>query len=202
MKETIAASRCTMETSGPRDPTDKESNMKRMSVLAALSMVTLLAATTAWAGGAACMGQDSEASVKACPHGAKMAEAEGGHCDMGKGASAMASGKSCSLGANQMVYSFAVPGAECDHCVDGITKALMAQSGIHCAHVDLKTRVAYVVADKKMDKRTLAKCIQTAGFKNSYRGDGKNVRAEFTKMVTAGDAKSAACCAMKSKEKV
>jgi len=178
--------------------------MKRMNVLAALSMVTLLTATTAWAGGAECSGKDAEALVKACKVGtsAKMAGAEGGKCDMGKGASAMAEGKSCELGANQMVYSFAVPSAECDHCADGITKALMAQSGIHCAHVDLKTRVAYVVADRKMDKKALAKSIQTAGFKNSYRGDGKAVRAEFTKMMTVADGKGAACCAAKAKEKV
>ena len=175
--------------------------MKRISVLAALSMVTLLTATTAFAGGAACSGKDSEASAKACKVGAsaKMAGA-GGHCDMGKGANAMASGK-CALGANQMVYSFAVPTAECDNCAEGITKALMAQSGIHCAHVDLKARVAYIVADKKMDKNALAKCIQTAGFKNSYRGDSKTVRAEFVKMTASSD-KSAACCASKTKEKV
>ena len=175
--------------------------MKRMSVLAALSIVTLLAATTAFAGGAACSGQD-EASAKSCKVGtnAKMAGSEGGHCDMGKGANAMTSSK-CMLGANQMVYSFAVPTAECDHCADGITKALMAQSGIHCAHVDLKTRVAYVVADKKMDKNALAQCIKAAGFKNSYRGDGKTVRAEFVKMTGSMD-KGAACCAAKPKDKV
>lgn len=175
--------------------------MKRMSVLAALSMVTLLAATTAFAGGAACSGQD-EASAKACKVGtsAKMAGSEGGHCDMGKGTNAMTSGK-CALGANQMVYSFAVPTAECDNCADGITKALMAQEGVHCAHVDLKNRVAYIVADKQMDKNALAKCIKTAGFKNSYRGEGKTVRAEFVKMTASAD-KDASCCAAKTKEKV
>ncbi len=178
--------------------------MKRMNVLAAVSMVTLLTATTAWAGGAMCEGKDAEASAKACKVGSsvKLTGAEGGHCDMGKGASASAEGKSCELGANQMVYSFAVPTAECDNCADGITKALMAQKGIHCAHVDLKARVAYVVADKKMDKNALAKTIKTAGFKSSYRGDGKNVRAEFTKMMTVADGKGAACCASKAKEKV
>ena len=176
--------------------------MKRMNVLTALSMVALLTATAAWAGGEKCEGKDAEASAKACPTGAKMVSAEGGKCDMGKGASAMAEGKSCTIGANQMVYSFAVPTAECDHCADGITKALMAQSGIHCAHVDLKTRVAYVVADRKMDKKALAKSIQTAGFKNSYRGDGKNVRAELTKMMTVSNGKGDACCAAKAMEKV
>lgn len=177
--------------------------MKRMNVLAALSMVSLLAATTALAGGAACSGKDAEASSKACKVGAsaQMAGA-GGHCDMGKESNAMASGKSCTLGANQMVYSFAVPTAECDNCADGITKALMAQKGIHCAHVDLKSRVAYVVADKRMDKNALGKTIKTAGFKNSYRGDGKAVRAEFTKMITVADGKGAACCAAKTKDKV
>jgi len=177
--------------------------MKRTNFLAAFSMVTLLAATTAWAGGNACTGKDSEASAKACPvSGAtsKSASANGGKCEMGKGA--MAEGQACTIGANQMVYSFAVPGAECDHCADAISKALMTQSGIHCAHVDLKNRVAYIVADKKMDKNALAKCIKTAGFKNSYRNDGQAARTELTKYMTASTAKPDACCAAKPKEKV
>lgn len=180
--------------------------MKRMNVLATLSVVSLLASSTAFAGGAACTGgKDAEASAKACKVGAKSANTQltgaGGHCDMGKGASAMAEGKACKLEANQMVYSFKVPSAECDNCVNGISNALLAQKGIHCAHVDLKSRVAYVVTDSKMDKKVLAKVISEAGFKNSYRGDGKNVRAEFTKMIASND-KGAGCCATKAKDKV
>src|SRR5262245_31482506 len=103
-------------------------NMKRMKVLAAVSVVALLAATTAWAGGAAC--EKGAAGAEAAGHACKVSSAKmagaGGHCDMGKGA--MASGKACKLGANAMVYSFSVPTAECDHCVDGISKATMAQA--------------------------------------------------------------------------
>jgi len=177
----------------------KESNMKRMNVLAALSVVSLLAATTAWAGGASCSGKDADASAKSCKVGtsATMTKAEAGHCDMGKGA--MASGKSCTIGANQMVYSFAVPTAECNSCVDGITKALMSQKGISCVHVDLKSRVAYIVADKKMDKNALTKCIATAGYKNKYRGEGNAARNELVKMMTASAEKGAT--AAKPKEK-
>jgi copper chaperone CopZ len=195
-----------MNTSGQPEPTQKESNMKRTNILAVLGAVSLLAATTAWAGGAACTGKDSDASSPshACPYtGAKSAQASevGGKCDMHT-MGAMANGQTCTIGANQMVYSFAVPTAECDHCAASITKALMDQKGIHCAHVDLKNRVAYIVADKKMDKNALAKCIKDAGFKNSYRGQGKAVQAEFTKMMTASTEKGAACCAVKTKEKV
>jgi copper chaperone CopZ len=179
--------------------------MKRMNVLAALSVVTLLAASTAWAGGSACTGKDSDASAAKCPYSgatSKSASATtaGGHCDMGKGA--MAEGQACTVGANQMVYSFAVPGAECDHCADAISKALMTQSGIHCAHVDLKNRVAYIVTDKKMDKNALAKCIKTAGFKNSYRSEGQAARKDLMTYMTASTAKPDACCAAKPKEKV
>jgi copper chaperone CopZ len=126
--------------------------------------------------------------------------ATGSHCD-GKSMGAMADGKACKVGANQVVYSFAVPTAECDHCADSISKALMTQAGISCAHVDLKNRVAYIVADKKMDKNALAKCIATAGFKNTYRGEGKTVQAEYVKMMTASTEKGAACCAAKPKDK-
>src|SRR5689334_77314 len=172
-----------MDVSDHSEPTDKESNMKRMNVLAALSVVTLLAATTAWAGGAACSGKEEGASAKgACPYKSSMSAQSAGtgaHCD-GKSMGAMADGKAaCTISANQVVYSFAVPTAECEHCVDGITKALMTQAGIHCAHVDLKNRVAYIVADKKMDKNALAKCMATAGYKNKYRGEGQAVRADL-----------------------
>ncbi|HET9951308.1 MAG TPA: heavy metal-associated domain-containing protein [Candidatus Eisenbacteria bacterium] len=176
--------------------------MKRMNMLAALSVVTLLAATTAWAGGNACSGNESEASAKAsgkaCPiSGTTSASmsANGGHCDL-------ADGKACTIGANAMVYTFAVPGAECDHCAESISKALMAEKGVQCAHVDLKTHVAYVVSDKKLDKNAISKSIKTAGFKNSYRNDGKAARADLMKYMTAATAKPDACCAAKPKEKV
>ena len=181
--------------------------MKSMKTVAVMGFATLLVATTAWAGGAACSGEKGAmAEGKACKvsesKSAQMTEAKGGHCDMGKGASAsMAEGKGCTLGANQMVYSFAVPTAECDHCADGITKAAMAQAGIHCVHVDLKNRVAYIVADKKMDKNVLAKAMKDAGYKNSFRGDGKVARAEAAKFMTASAGKPDACCATKAKDK-
>lgn len=175
--------------------------MKRMKMLAVLSGAALLVAATAWAGGAACTGKDAEAASGACKvSGAKMAGA-GGHCDMGKGAAGAEAMGKCTLGANQMVYSFAVPTAECDHCADGISKATMAQAGIHCVHVDLKNRVAYIVADKKMDKNALAKCIKDAGFKNTFRGEGKAARANLEKYMTASADKPDACCKTKEKAK-
>ena len=179
--------------------------MKSMKTMAVMGVATLLVATAAWAGGAACSGEKGAmAEGKACKvseaKGAQMAETKGGHCDMGKGAKSAEMAGKCELGANQMVYSFAVPTAECDHCVDGISKAAMAQAGIHCVHVDLKNRVAYIVTDKKMDKNVLARALKSAGYKNSYRGDNKAVRAEATKFMTAST--GAACCATKTKDKV
>lgn len=193
-----------VRSTGPvTGPNLKESNMKNMKTMAVMGFATLLVATTAWAGGAACSSEKGAmAEGKACKaSGAKSAEmASGGKC--AKGAGAMAEGKGCSLGANQMVYSFAIPTAESEDCVDAISKAAMAQAGIACVHVDLKNRVAYIITDKKIEKNVLARALTDAGYKNSYRGDSKAVRAEATKLMTVSTGGSARCNLSKSKDKV
>jgi copper chaperone CopZ len=157
------------------------------SKAAPLAAAALLVAGSAFAGGASCGSGDA-------PH-----SASAGHCDGVKGASAM----SCpTVKAGQNIYSFAVPGAECDHCVKSIQTALMAQKGVTCAHVDLSTHTAYVIADRSFDKKAIARCIQTAGFKNTYKAQGPKVQAEFAKAMTSSSGKAAAACPYKeSKEK-
>lgn len=150
--------------------------MKHPKALAALCAITLLASTTAWAGGA--------------------------HCDGIDKSNAEAMAKACTVDKNQAIYSFAVPGAECDGCAHSIQSALLREAGVHCAHVDLETHVAYVITDKKMSTKSLSKVIQTAGFKNKYRGEGKKVQAEFVKMMSKSDVKSGAACCARDKDKV
>jgi copper chaperone CopZ len=157
---------------------------------APLAAAALLVAGSAFAGGASCGSSDAARSASS-----------GHHCQGVSGASAM----SCpTVKAGQNIYSFAVPGAECDHCVSSIQTALMAQKGVTCAHVDLSTHTAYVIADRSFDKKAIAKCIQTAGFKNSYKAQGSKVQAEFAKSMASSAGKSAASCPYKessSKEK-
>jgi copper chaperone CopZ len=181
--------------------------MRQLRTLAALSAVTLLAATTAWAGGAACSAKsEASAAAKGCTvSGAKLTSAKGAggsHCSGIDKNNAEAMAKACSVGKSQAIYSFAVPSAECDGCVNGIQSALMAQDGIHCAHVDLEARVAYVIADKKLNTKTVSNVIQKAGFKNSYRGEGKKVQAEFAKAMSASAGKSGMACCAKEKDRV
>jgi copper chaperone CopZ len=125
-------------------------------------------------------------------------KATAGHaCDgMGKDASA----GQCGVKAGQVMYSFAVAGVDCERCVSRIQKAAMATKGIHCAHVDLSSKTAYIIADKSMDQKAITKVIETAGFKNNYKGTGPAVEAEFTKMMSTGS--GASCCMKKNKEKV
>lgn len=183
--------------------------MRRMKTLAVLSAVGLLAATTAWAGGAACSGKSEDASaMKHCPvsgaHASKMASATGAggaHCDGADKSNAKAMAEACTVGKNQAIYSFAVPGAECDGCASSIQSTLMQTKGIHCAHVDLEKRVAYIIADKSVNKNAIAKGIQTAGFKNKYRGEGSKMQAEFAKAMSSNGKNGMSCCA-KEKDKV
>ena len=164
--------------------------MKRISIFAALAAVALLSfAAISFAGGSACMSHES---------GAKTAGA-GGHCSGSSDAASMA--KACEVKANEAIYSFAVPGVECDHCINSIQTALMAQKGVRCAHVDLNTRTAYVIADHSVNKKAVAKTIQTAGFKNQFKGEGSKVQAEFAKAMAAGD-KGINSCQRKEKDKV
>jgi copper chaperone CopZ len=165
--------------------------MKRISSIASLFAVALLLiAATAFAGGHACMSNESSS--------AKAAGA-GGHCSGSSDAASMA--KACDLKAGESIYSFAVPGVECDHCINSIQTALMAQKGVRCAHVDLTTRTAYIIADHSVNKKAVAKTIQTAGFKNKFKGEGSKVQAEFAKAMTAGD-KGINSCQRKEKDKV
>ena len=181
--------------------------MKQLRGLAAFSVVALLASSTAWAGGAGCTVSGAEsAASKGCTYsGAKLTSAHGAggaHCDGVDHSNAEAMAKACTVGKGQAIYSFAVPGAECDGCAHSIQSALMREAGIHCAHVDLEAHVAYVIADKKMNKKSLSKVIKTAGFKNKYRGEGKKVMAEFAKAMSASDGKSGMACCAKDKDRI
>jgi len=166
--------------------------MKRISTLAAtIGAVALLAAGSAFAGGASCGTSESSAKSASAGH----------HCD-GKDASA-AMAKSCGVKANQAIYSFAVPTVECQNCVNTIQTALMAQKGVACAHVDLTNHVAYIIADKSVNQKAVAKAISAAGYKNSFKGQGAKVQAEFAKsMAGTGEKGSAACSANKDKDKI
>ena len=165
--------------------------MKRSLSIASMFAVALLLVTaTAFAGGHACM-SDNSASAKSA--------GAGGHCS-GDGSSASMA-KACHVNAGESIYSYAVPGVECDHCINSIQTALMAQKGVRCAHVDLATRTAYVIADHSVNQKAVAKTIQTAGFKNKFKGEGSKVQAEFAKAMTAGD-KGINSCQRKEKDKV
>ena len=165
--------------------------MKRIAAIAPVMLFTLCLAATSWAGGASCS-----------PDGAKSSSAtmsSGGHCP---GAEHSMAANACSgVKANQVMYSFSVPAVECEHCVDSIQKAAMATKGVQCAHVDLSTRTAYVIADKKMSRQQVSKIITEAGFKNKFTAEGKNAQAAFTKAVASGDKSVNSCCA-RTKDKV
>lgn len=174
--------------------------MKRNNVIAIAAALTLCLAGSAWAGGAACEGKTSEASKASsgtCTYKSD-AKAASGSCTM-SGAQA---GATCGVKASQVMYSFAVPGAECDHCSDTIQKAALGTKGITCAHVDLATHTAYIIADKSVSKDAVAKVIQTAGFKNTYKASGPKVEAEFTAAMKAAHSKGMSCCMKEKKDKV
>ena len=163
--------------------------MRILTKAAPLGAIALLIAGSAFAG-ANCGSKESAAATTA---------SAGKHCEGVSGAASMA--KACGLKADQAIYSFAVPTATCGSCVKSIQSALMAQKGIACAHVDLASHTAYVIADKSMNKKAVAKTIQSAGFKNNFKGEGSKVQAEFAKAMGAGD-KGAASCSRKEKDKV
>jgi copper chaperone CopZ len=162
-----------------------------------ISAVALLVAGSAFAGGASCGAKDE--AHPAATSTTSTTTSAGHHCSGVSDASSMA--KACGVKAGQSIYSFAVPTAECDHCVTAIQTALMAQKGVSCAHVDLTNRTAYIIADRGVDKKAIAKTIQTAGFKNRFKGEGAKVQAEFAKAMTAGD-KGINSCQRKEKDKV
>ncbi len=162
--------------------------MKTLAKVSALSLLAVCLAATSWAGGKSCSSE-----------GAKSAStAAGSHCSA-KDSNAMAA-KECGVKANQVIYSFAVPTAHCENCIESVQKAGMAHAGIACVHVDLSTHTAYFIADKSVSRKEIAKVIAGAGFKNTYKAEGSKVQAEFAKAIAAGD-KGVACCA-KGKDKV
>lgn len=161
--------------------------MKRYLKIGLSVLGILCLAAVAYAGGSMCSGSaDGANATSAMPHCEGM-KAEHAGSDQ------------CTLGPNQAVYSFAVPGAECEACQNIIQRTAMSQKGVVCAHVDLATRTAYIVADKKkMNQKSMTKAISKEGYKCEYKASGQQVQAEFVKMMTAGT--GGACCA-KNKDK-
>jgi len=166
--------------------------MKRIATILGVAVLTLGLAATSWAGGASCSGDGAKSSSTTM--------SKGGHCS-GDAEHSMASAKCEGVKAGQVMYSFSVPAVECEHCVDSIQKTAMETKGIQCAHVDLSTRTAYVIADKKLSKQQVSKMLTEAGFKNKFTAEGKNAQAAFTKAIASGDKAVDACCA-KGKDKV
>ena len=154
--------------------------MKRNALILTAALGVLCLATSAWAGGASCSGKSEGASA-----------AMGSHCSSAKGAS-MAAGSQCKLGANNAVFSFAVPTAHCGACVDKIQTAAMAQKGVLCAKVDLNTKMAYVAGDKNLNQRAVAKAIKEAGFTATFKDKGPKARAELAKLMAADNTAPAA----------
>lgn len=154
------------------------------------------------AAGAACKDHDAAMAEGKCPvSGATAKMASGSGCPyMDSGGDAATS---CGVKANQAIYSFAVPGASCESCVRDIQQTAMATKGIACVHVDLSTHTAYIIADKSISKQALAAVITKAGFKNSYKGEGSKIQAEFAKAMSgAGADNGMSGCAHKEKDKV
>ena len=176
--------------------------MKRLTKLAPFVVLAVCCAAVSWAGGSTCTHDDASSS--------SAATTAGSHCS-GKGASASADGKcpmqgasaagqTCSVKSNQVMYSFSVPSVECGHCVSAIQTVAMDTKGITCAHVDLSTHTAYIIAEKNVSQKQVSKMITTAGFKNKYTGEGSKAESAFAKATVSGD-KGMSCCS-KGKDKV
>ncbi len=146
--------------------------MKRNLMIVPAALAALSLGASAWAGGSMCSEKSDAKQTMA-----------GSHC-VGD-ASAHGSGQ-CTIGAQYSVMSFSVPGVECDACVNIVQRAAMSQKGVQCAHVDLKTRTAYVVSEKKLNQRAIAKAIADAGYRCSYKAQGPKVRAELMKAMASG----------------
>lgn len=188
--------------------------MKRTLASIPMFLLAISFAGAAWAGGSACSGKASgstqgASATKSCPATERVSAgdhcavnhkaATGEHCAMKSAQEADAS--HCGVKANQAMYSYAVPSAECGHCSAAIQKAAMAFTGVSCAHVDLDHRVAYIIADKGADKLAIAKTIQAAGYKCTFQGQGAKVEAAFAKAMASSKGGDF-CCAKKDKDKV
>ena len=156
--------------------------MKRNALMATALVGALCLATSAWAGGSMCSGKSEGAAKEA---------SAGDHCTTAKGAS-MAAGSQCKIGADNAVFSFAVPTAHCGSCADKIQSAVMAQKGVLCAKVDIEGRRAYVAGDKKLNQRVIAKAIKNAGYDCSLELSGMKARTELNKLMAADNEKAAA----------
>ena len=161
--------------------------MKRRVMIVPTVLAALSLAASAWAGGSACTGKSEGAAKQA---------AGGSRCTAGSAAQAKGQ---CTFGANNAVFSFAVPTAHCGACVDKIQTTAMAQKGVLCAKVDLDSRTAYVAGDRKLDQKAIAKAIKGAGFTCTFKAKGPKVREELVKMMAAG---SNAAPAAAKKDKV
>lgn len=150
--------------------------MKRNAMLVPAVLAALCLATSAWAGGASCTGKSEGAS--------KEVSTVGSHCTGVKGAS-MASGKQCPIGADNAVFSFAVPTIHCGACADKIQTTAMAQKGVLCAMVNMDTKTAYVAGDRKLNQRAIAKAIKDAGYTCTFKDKGPKARAEFMKIMAS-----------------
>ncbi len=174
--------------------------MKRNALIVPAIFGALCLATSAWAGGSTSSGKSEGASKQGahCTVGASAASeaSAGGHCGMGASA---ASKEACAYGASHAVYSFAVNDMHCAACVKKVQSAAMAQKGVHCVHVDLGTKTAYIVAEKKVDQRAIAKAVKDAGFTCTFKSDGPDARAAFMKAMAAGG--STVTCPAKNKDK-
>lgn len=159
--------------------------MKRNALIVPMMFGALCLATSAWAGGSSCSGKSEGAS----------ASKEGAHCTVGT------SKEACSFGASHAVASFAVNDMHCGACVKKVQDAAMAQKGVQCVHVDLDTKTAYILSDKKVDQRAITKAVKNAGFTAVFKADGPNARAAFMKsMAASGGANT--CSMKKDKDKV
>jgi copper chaperone CopZ len=171
--------------------------MKKTLYAAPAMLLALCVAGTSLAGGPNCGSGGKAEATTAKVASASAKGAGGAHCEGMEGAKAMAA-KECGVQANQVMYSFAVPSITCEGCVTNINKAAMAKAGIHCSHVDLSTKTAYFIVDKKMSKNDVSKVVTAAGYKNKFTASGDKAVKSFHAAFASGD-KSVACC---SKDKV
>ena len=153
--------------------------MKRNALVVPAVLAALSLATSAWAGGSMCSGKSEGAAA-------------GNHCSPGSKGASMTMGKQCTLGADNAVFSFAVPSAHCGSCVDKIQTTAMAQKGVLCAKVDLDTKTAYVAGDRKLNQRAIAKAIKDAGYACTFKDKGPKARAELMKIMASSPAPAAA----------
>ena len=154
--------------------------MKRNALMATALLGTLCLATSAWAGGSMCNDKSEGASMTA-----------GDHCAPGAKGASMAGGQ-CKIGANNAVFSFAVPTAHCGSCADKIQSAALAQKGVMCAKVDIDTHTAYIAGDKKLNQRAIAKAIKDSGFTCSFKQSGMKARTELNRLMAAENEKASA----------